>query len=62
VLLGGGVNIAFISHISGVTAPIPWLEVLIIASGFATIVTLAFGTYPALRAARLDPIEALRYE
>jgi putative ABC transport system permease protein len=62
VLLGGSVNSAFISHISGVTAPIPWLEVLIIASGFATIVTLLFGTYPALRAARLDPIEALRYE
>ena len=62
VLLGGGANAAFISRISGVTAPIPWLEVLIIASGFATIVTLLFGTYPALRAARLDPIEALRYE
>ena len=62
VLLGGGVNVAFISRISGVTAPIPWIEVLVIASGFATIVTLLFGTYPALRAARLDPIEALRYE
>ena len=62
VALGGGANAAFISRISGVTAPVPWLEVLVIASGFATIVTLAFGTYPAHRAASLDPIEALRYE
>ncbi len=62
VLLGGGANAAYISRISGVTAPIPWLEVLIIAAGFATLVTVVFGTYPAYRAARLDPIEALRYE
>jgi putative ABC transport system permease protein len=62
VVLGGGADAAFISRISGVTAPIPWLEVLLIAAGFATLVTLVFGTYPALRAAFLDPIEALRYE
>lgn len=48
--------------ISGVVPEVPWLQSVAIAAGFATIVTLVFGTYPAYRAARLDPIEALRYE
>ncbi len=48
--------------ISGVVPAVPWLQSVAIAAGFATLVTLVFGTYPAYRAARLDPIEALRYE
>ena len=62
VTIGALVNDLVIVKFSGVVAPIPWLRSILIATVFTTVVTVAFGTYPAWRAATLDPIEALRYE
>jgi len=38
-----------------------WMTI-VVAVGSALVIGLAFGTYPALRAARMSPIEAIRHE
>jgi ABC-type antimicrobial peptide transport system permease subunit len=60
--LGWAVTNFAIVKLTGYAAPIPWIQAIVTTVAFVTVVTLAFGTYPAYRAAALDPIEALRYE
>lgn len=71
-LLGGLIGVAFgwgiaalmgSIQISGTAiTPVVGLDSILLATMFSMAVGLFFGIYPATRAARLQPVEALRYE
>jgi len=60
IALGSGIG-GLIHLISGFPVSLPWWS-FAIGLGFSASVGIFFGMYPAFKASRLDPIEALRYE
>jgi putative ABC transport system permease protein len=60
IVLGAGIG-WLINVLSGFPISLPWWS-FAIGIGFSATVGIFFGIFPAFKAARLDPIEALRYE
>jgi len=66
--LGGALGIIFgvlVGILVGSVTPLPTaipIWAVLLGIGFCSLVGLAFGVYPASKAARMDPIVALRYE
>jgi putative ABC transport system permease protein len=60
IVLGSALGWA-VHLLSGFPISLPWWS-FAIGLGFSAAVGIFFGMYPAFKASRLDPIEALRYE
>jgi putative ABC transport system permease protein len=57
-----GIGIGRLANVAMRIDAVPPLDLTVLAVVFSVGIGIAFGLLPARRAARLDPIEALRYE
>jgi putative ABC transport system permease protein len=60
ILLGSAIGLS-VNAFAGFPVSLPWWS-FALGLGFSATVGIFFGIVPAMKAARLDPIEALRYE
>jgi putative ABC transport system permease protein len=60
IVIGAGIGIS-VNLLTGFPVSLPWWA-FAMGLGFSATVGIVAGMFPAVRASRLDPIEALRYE